>query len=50
MVLLAHYDRIEKDPSSLNSSFARSAESNDYLAKLLPFAGSLQKYSELKQR
>ena len=51
MVMMAKYERIEKTKNSVQSKFARSAESKDYLAQIMPFSGSVNKYrtAKLKQ-
>ena len=48
MVMVAKYERIEQTPNSVQSKFARSSESKDYLAKIMPFSGSVNKYRKAK--
>jgi len=39
--MIARQAAIEKDPSSLQSKFAKTAEAKDYLGDFLPYSGNI---------
>lgn len=44
LVLIAHHEHIIQQHDSTESLFAKTVESNDYLAEIFPYSGNMQTY------
>jgi hypothetical protein len=49
LVMIARQTHLKSLPNSIQSKFAKTAEAKDTIGDILPYSGSLKKYSKEKQ-